>query len=148
MDPKTYPLWKFQNVVFPATNPTIRVVFQLTSAVDYLLKKIYVQYPTTGPAPVTFQDPSLRVVDNSHGKKNPFLIPVETLSSPGRFDDLGSGNNPILNQQVTNAMSTDWMFWNTSTIELEITDYLGVGGPSNMGILVTGRAFFKRDENH
>jgi len=145
MDPETYPLWKFLTVALPAVNPTIRVIFKLESAVDYLLQKIFVQYPTTGPAPVTFQDPSFRVVDNSQGRQNDFLVPFQIMSSPGRFDSLGVGNNPPGNQEMTNAMSINWMYWNTSNIELVVSDYVGVGNPGTIDIMVVGRAYFKKD---
>lgn len=145
LEPETYPLWLSKTITLPTVQPIIRALFELESAIDYKLQKIYVQYPTIGPAPVTFQDPTFRVVDNSHGKKNPFLVTYQVMSSPGRFDDLGPGLNPIGNQALSNAMSIDWMFYNTSVIELEITDYVGVGNPLTIDILILGRAYFKKN---
>lgn len=146
LDPDSYPLWRYQLVTLLPEIQTQRVEFRTSQAIDYLVQKIFVEYQTTGPAPVTFQDPSFILVDNSRGKKfGDAAVPFTVMSSPTRYDNLGSGNNPRLNQQVLNAKSIDWTFYNTSVIELEIKDFQGIGKPTTIGIHIQGRAYFKKN---
>ncbi len=108
-----------------------------------MLQKVLAQYATIGPAPTTFQDPELTLVDNTHGRRlNDLAIPLRLLGSPGRFDDVLP--TPARNQQYLNAKSINWFYLSTTQPEFVISGFQGIGRPLIIDIMVQGVAILPK----
>lgn len=137
----TYPLWRYRQLIPPATGNFIQFNYRLPSSINYLLQKVLVQYPTTGN-PADFKDPEFILFDYTFGRDlNNDPIPFVTLSSPGRFDPVTTSKPK--NQQYLESKSINWVYLNTTQIEFQISGFQGTGSPAFIDVLLVGRAVLR-----
>ena len=138
-----YPILIYNRVQFPATARQFRLAIPVPKAEHIILDKLICAYPTTGPDPSTFLDPTYTIVDNSRSRKfSEELIPLRLTSTPGRFAPAGV-TQPAKNQQYLNAKTINWIFYQNSTIQINFGNYIGTGGPAFVDILLKGRGVLR-----
>lgn len=143
----TYSHWIPVTLNLPTTTSVFKITVPLEEPREFLLDQVSIMYPAIGAAaPTTFRTLRFNIRDIRR-KYYKFYEPVAVTNytTPGVYENFAINAKPQ-NQQWLHGKTFNMLFAKRNALEIEVSNFLGVGNPLVVEVVLFGNYFLGKSE--